>query len=198
MRKLTKTIVSFLVIFIVFVTVVGCLDWHLLQSKPQVISAHEGLEKTNSIAKGWRQNATLVVIYSAGEVTSEGKATKWRYSYAELSMITNTTKGYDVILSSDGSFTTYETKSPPTRYALSNWTIDSDEAIKIARENPTISTYLSTYKGATIESMAIGANQTCSGWTIEWSDQGFMDNPHSAKISIDANTGNVIYIESDA
>jgi len=117
-------------------------------------------------------------------------------SYAETFPMTNSTKGYDVIISYDGSYTTYERTYPPARDPLINWSIDSPKAVEIAKNNPTIHEYLSKYRGAIIESMAIGGNQTCSAWTIEWTDQGFMDKPHNAKISIDANTGEVIYVET--
>jgi hypothetical protein len=196
MKKL-KTILSKFIIFTIFLTITSILVWQMLpiySNNSRYISAMKDLEKANLIAKDWRQNATLIVVHSADEVTSEGLAKKWRYSYAEAFSIKNSTKGYDVILSSDDSYTTYERKYPPGKSPLFNWTIDSREAVKIAKKNSIINSYLSTYKNAIIESMALGANQTFCGWTIEWNDPGFMDDPHSAKISIDANTGMVLYI----
>jgi hypothetical protein len=75
---------------------------------------------------------------------------------------------------------------------ITNWTIDSDEAMEIAKKNQTISEYLSKCPDTSIF-MELWSNETYSCvWWIEFWCPFDGDNPYHAMMCIDGHTGQVL------
>ena len=149
------------------------------------------MEQANYLALEYSNTSKLVYIYSIGEIKEDGTAFKWRYTYANVS------NGLEVIIDSNGDYQMNELESPPSTAQIVNCTLDSDEAIEIAYSNPTISNYLEKYPRADVVRIAFGARINNSVCSIEWTDSGFADDPHNARIWIDATTGEILDVEAD-
>jgi len=151
-----------------------------------VITAMEGKSEADNLAQKWNDSAVLVAVYGYGN------SGEWRYSYSSNHANINLSTGFDVFIYANGTNVTEERVHPPSPDPISNWNIDSDKAEEIARANPEIKDWLREYNNANLQSMVLTANQTTSAWGIAWNDPGFMDDPHTSAIGIDATTGVVI------
>ncbi len=163
-----------------------------------LVPASEYINQANFIAKEWNNSSKCVVIIGA-ETDNTGLATIWRYSFVTSYSNGSTSDGLDVIFYSKGNYSVNE-RSPPSQVPITNWTIDSNEAVDIALTNNSIAQYLLKYSKASINKISfIGDLNVTDGCivSIEWTDQGFIDNPHNARIWIDATSGKVIQVECD-
>jgi len=81
---------------------------------------------------------------------------------------------------------------------LGNWSVDSKEAYEIMINNDKIKAFMDAYPNSKIDGGLMLSNVSGTPtWYIEMVDWGFMDDPHWAKIQIDATTGEVLYVEAD-
>ena len=151
-----------------------------------VITAMEGKSEADNLAQKWNDSAVLVAVYGYGN------SGEWRYSYSSNHASINLSTGFDVFICANGTNVTEEREHPPSPYPISNWNIDSINAIKIAQSNSEIKEWLNKYDNAKLQSIILTANESSSAWGIAWSDAGFMDDPHTIAIGIDARTGEVI------
>jgi len=190
---------------IVTIFLILFLSLQLSQNDKHGISAKEGKEIADSIAKNWHNDSVFVYCGSMGSC-KDGLAEEWYYVYYspstkvveynitkyEQSFIYVNANGYTKI---DSGFAVDSAIGLPAR----NWVLDSTDVAQIAKDNPTISAYLSKYKnpsaGYTLQVIESYPNRTT--WSIGWIDWGVMDDPHSARIYIDATTGEVLYVEAD-
>jgi len=165
------------------------------------ITAREGLALANGVAHEWNNDSVLVYVRDYGSFF-EGECTAWYYIYYSPSSgraINNWTT-YSLLFVDvyyDNTYKTEEIQSsaePP----ILNWTVDSDEAYSIAMKNKEIRAFMDEYPGACVDIFSLhGREDGNPVWNIEWVDWGFMDDPHWAKIQIDATTGEVFYVEAD-
>lgn len=141
-------------------------------------------------------------IIARGDITDSGKCSAWDY-YITIKLSDINYEGFILTIYSNGKNKLYgpgNTDTPPSSHIL-NWSIDSNEAVKIAESIEQIDNFLSKYKRANIVHMQLSMSKTYSIhnaiWSIHWTDYGFLDNPHNADAIIDANTGKVLEFLAD-
>jgi hypothetical protein len=181
-----------LVALVVIVIVAASIGYYLIKDVGvEGITALEGKITADEIAKNWNSSAGLVYVMAMGEIYSDGRCEKWGYSYTNNNPNMNLSTGFAVTIYANGSVNSGE-QEPPSPSIINDWIIDSDKAYEIARTNPEIKNWLREYHNANLQSLVLTANQTTSAWGIVWNDPGFMDDPHTSAIGIDASTGVVI------
>ena len=182
-------VISIVVILIISAT------FFIFYDKDQEISAIEGKILADEIAQDWNSSVGLVRVNLMTSIggTDNGLAQAWGFSYnCNASSI-----GFAVTIFSNGSYVCSEVE-PPTPYRINNWTIDSDEAFEIAKSNPEIKGWLDDHRNAVVQSMTLTAGPTSTSWGIAWFDSGFIDDPHTAVIGLNATTGEItnVYIQN--
>ena len=205
MKRYKKIILSFVCILTV-VMIIGTLIYSCLEKKEDLITAIEGKFIADELAKEWYNDALLVEVgqIGGGHDDNNGKDSRWYYKYVSHS--TNITEKniikYErlyVYVMSNGT-TTNETAfriREDIGKPIERWIIDSDQAVKIAKENPKISEFLSKYKGAHVGlNLRMEDEYPNAIWSIGWSHQGFMDDPHNANIVIDATNGEILEVDT--
>jgi len=196
MRKESKIII----VVIIAITIVVATIFLGRQMSSRGITALERRDIADGLASTWNSSAILVNVMGMGNKYSDGTCSEWGYSYSNNHPDINKSKGFFVTVYTNGSYVTGEVEHPPSPQSLHNWSVDSIESVSIAKSNPEISEFLSSYPNAKIERIVfIGEIIRSNGclMNIQWSDPGFMDNPHSARIWIDATNGEVIDVEAD-
>ncbi len=173
---------------------------YFIKSPTSHITAKGGLVKTKEILEERYRNDTWYLSYviGSGSVNSEGKSTCWTY-YVTVNK-SSYYEGLMIEVYSNGTFKVVgpgQSDKPPA-IVINNWTIDSDEAYSTAMRNEKIKAFMNKYDDADVDifSLSSSGNSGHPVWTIEWVDWGFMDDPHWAKIEIDATTGEVLYAEA--
>jgi hypothetical protein len=170
-----------------------------------VITAFEGYEITYKKSKEWHNDSMLMSIGSMGKHDENGKASKWYYEYYSpfTSIEENNVTKYEIIfifinykfeLSNITDYLVIDEIGEP----IINWSIDSDQAVAIAKRDNKIKSFLSKYENSEI-GLNLRMEKKYSNnpiWSIGWSDQGWMDNPHNARIIIDAKYGNILKVET--
>ena len=192
MDKKLKLIISVSVVFIVAASIALLY----VRNENVGITAREGLAIADDVAQEWNTSARLVTIYSIGGVSNSGMCNEWRYTYANFSQSSNSSRALEVIVSHDETWVISELEGPPTPNTITNWSLDSDQIINFAKNELHVNQYLNKYPNAKIDTMALSSRSDNQHiWYILWSDSGFMDDPHSAVIKLDANTGVVLYVD---
>ncbi len=166
-------------------------------------SAHEGITAmdakniTYNSAKIWHPNAVVVHMRS-GYLYSSGRAPYWFVAYAKPTIIGASTEFVEYKVDAEGTITGVWHSSGKYRGQSleTNWTIDSDEAYEIAISNYKIKKFLRKYDDAFVSSATLGGTSNRSVWVISWRSWGIFDNPHSARIEIDASTGEVLHVDA--
>ena len=180
---------------IAFLIILSVLFTLNIRNNSNGITAMEGLVIAENRVSEEYEGVLLVAARSFASVDSSGHCDKWLYYYRNA----NQTLEVQCIVSKNGSIELIEDFLPgPYLSPLTNWTIDSDKSVELAVNDSSIKAYLNQYNNARIESIYFTAgmeNNTTTFCWIEWSDSGFMDDPHSAVIKLDANTGEVLYVD---
>lgn len=187
-----------IVCLVIVIVVVGVFAFTYLQNQTEPINyftAMEGKECADTYATDTNITAVLYSVRAVGEINNDGESTQWRYIYGNYSSEGEYITGFEIVVNSNGSRVFCEIERPITNNYISNWTIDSPEALEIAKENPEIKQWLNKYDAAKLETIVVTAGNESSIWYILWSDSGVIDDPHSAVIKLDANTGEVLYVE---
>lgn len=186
-------IVSIIVIALVF------YGFHF-QVAEKGITAMEGKPIADEIARNWNANATLVSVREGGKMLSEGRFSSWYYVYYNSSIISRPMMCIEIKVYTDSRNETYTYELwSVEKMSIGGWTIDSDDAYKLATANDKIKAFFSKYSPY-LDGFFLSAStytQNKSVWFIDWCDPGFMDNPKWAKIEIDATTGEVLHVEAD-
>ena len=186
-----------ILIIVVVIIVLFSTIYFLSRDEVGWITALEGNEIADQTALNWNSSAELVEIRSYS-IDNNGYSVSWRYVYTSSSTPSNLVKGLEVLVFSNGSFNVNELPNPPSFIPISNWVIDSSEIVETAKENSAVSSYLSEYPNADISVMAlVGQNESGLNclWTIEWVDEGWLDNPHWTRIRLNGTTGEVVEVE---
>ena len=183
---------------IIIVIVVASIGIYLFKGEASVegITALEGRVSANSIAQEWNSSAHLVGVRMSGQ--HEGYADPICYTY------TNSTLGqipvffYEVYYNANLTYeiNTYTFYSPNGEDTpIVNWTIDSNDAFDIAKDNPEIAQFLR--HNPMVDGVQLSAQSGIPTWYILWTYDAGFDNPKSAQIKIDATTGEVLYVDAD-
>jgi len=162
------------------------------------ITAMEGREIADNLANIWNSSAILVNVMGMGVQYSDGTCSEWGYSYSSNHLDVNQSKGFLITVYVNGSYITGEVEHPPSPLSLQNWSIDSIEAVSIAKSNSEVSEFLQSYPNAKIERIVfIGENIQSNGclMNIQWSYNAWIDDPHDIRIWIDATNGDIIDVE---
>ncbi len=187
--------------FIVLLVLGGALYYQFAYVKEdEGITAMEGKEIADNIALNWSENATLIQI-GTSLISESGKADTWYVMYELPTKIGTVGETKEFKVFSNG--TVKEIFSSSGKYwgksLEENWSIDSDKLISIATSNERMKEWLSNHHDAEIEDFGIGINLEYSEnpiCVISWMSWGLWDNPQSARIIIDADTGEVLYVEA--
>jgi len=193
-----KTKILICCIVVVMIVVSAIVVFFVTQKQPSYITAKEGFEKAEPIAKKWNNASVLRGLRSG--VFQDGRSEGWLYEF-----IAPFSEGIIGALSVEiyfnGNVKTYEYRGQgnftPRLNFVPNWTLDSDEAMELAKKNQTIAEYLSKCSEA-YASMDLSANETYSCvWWIEF-DYPFRitEGSYHATISIDGHTGKVLSAEA--
>jgi len=193
-EKRFEIIVTLIVIVTIVIVILMGTYVLMKQIFPQKISAKEGEGLAHKIASEWHTNITLVFVQDVAQVDKDGRSEWWMYKYLWLD---DGSSCIEVSVSA-----TREVKTRFTKYyrepPIINWTIDSTDAMNIAKHNSHIRAFLSEYRDAIIESMFLAHSHidNKSIWSIYFHSSGMFDNPHNARIIIDAHTGEILEVET--
>ena len=171
------------------------------------ITAMEGSTVAESIAKSWHDDARLTQIGSLDSSEKiEGNAEGWIFTYYSPNTEEIVADG---VRYERAHIIVYANNTTSCSYAIryledigqtiENWTLDSSQAHQITLDNNEIHSFLKKYTHADI-GYTLQIRDTYPDrpvWFISFLDMGIMDNPHSAEIYIDANTGEVLYVHAD-
>jgi len=196
-RPLNVVMVTLVVL--VIVVLVGAYQYRSIEES-KWITAMEGKDLADALASNWSKNATLIGVRLASGYEKNGCSKAWFYDYVNSSsIITGTADIIEIMVYYNktafvtGYFkqnTTYE-----TIYPIRNWSIDSDEAYEIARNNDEIRRFLSNDPAVYV--FSLHGSDSSPKWFIEWTYDAGFDNPRWASITIDATTGEVLHVEAD-
>jgi hypothetical protein len=168
-------------------------------SSVEGITAMRAKEIADEYAKTWNSSAVAQELRSRSS-NEHGFADNWIVSYAiqvnagenssliEFSVYSNNT--VIEIPRSEQFYTGYNLET--------NWTIDSDYACQIADTCPDLKQWQSTYSDYYLESIGFGRNSYYSDFpicSISWGSSGFLDNPHSCRVIINAENSEIIEFE---
>lgn len=190
-----------ILILVIILTIGSIFSYYFhINDKTDGINAMENIETVDELATQWNSTAKLYYIIGGGEIYEDGSCDFWFYEYVTQPPDVNDSVRLSIKVYSNGTIIQTEDNRPIIFNPLENWSIDSDSAVEIAKLNEEVSNYLSKYPGAKIDRIAfVGENTRTNGclMNIEWTDPGFADDPHSARIWIDATNGEVIDVEAD-
>ena len=194
--NLKMTVILVIVAILAILAIGGSIVYFWNTYKPR-ITAMEGKSIADQTALKWSSTAVSVWAVSS-TINYDGRASSWSYEYASEPSLSG--KGLYITVTSDFAVTTSELKFPVDYIPITNWSIDSTDAVNIAKANSTIKEYLSTYSDAKISRMDLVShypdNISCV-WIVEWNSPGLWDNPHWAEVRIDATTGKILMVEAD-
>lgn len=210
MRDKMRHINVILIIILLLTTLSGCIEINP-DEDIKTITALEGKEKADKIANEWNEDSILVLVGSVGKGDDSGGRTAWYYSYysrPSTKVVDNVTKHQHVNIrvNSENEVSKEEFWSRKGE-DITNWTVDSDQAVEIAKQEPEIESYLDEYDDASLgmtlkmwDNLPNGEknpNQDSATWSIGWEDMGGFDDPKHARVFVDAESGEVLYVEAD-
>lgn len=177
----------------------GCIEIRRTDS-PETMSAMQAKDIVDEYIQ-WDDNYTVSHIRKGGMVSEDGESECWFVVYSLKGNIGEMVDTIEYKVYIDDVIEIPRSKSKYVGDVTINWSIDSPEALAIARNNEHISEWLSKYKRATIETMSFGLNREISPdpiWGIHWSySGGIFGDPVHAEIIINARNGEVIEVDAD-
>ena len=203
-KRTSLILISLAVVSIIIIAslIIIILD----SSELDVITALEGRDIAEPIALSWHDDAVLEHIVMTDK-NINGKSNSWRYRFYSPSSAntTNNYTQYDVLsvsTYSNGTLDSYTSITGIIQGNITNWTIDSDEAYEIAKNNRMIANWLSKYQPSfRIDLWGDGIYGSNSVWDFYFDDMSLasvFENYHRAEIHIDAHTGEVLFVDDDA
>ncbi len=197
------TIISLAMVSIIVLALFIVLSYGSYTSNDDIVDVapeKEHLSLSEKIAKNWSEQSHLVNVAVSIQKSPQNEPYVI-YTY------TNTTVGDIPVYCLEISV--YDAERYDTREymwhspngedkPIGNWSIDSKEAYEIAINNDKIKAFMGRYPNAEIDGGLMLSNASGTPtWYIKMVDWGFLDNPHTAEIQIDATTGNVLYVNAD-
>ncbi|MFW6142026.1 MAG: PepSY domain-containing protein [Candidatus Saliniplasma sp.] len=214
MRDKMRYIHIIVIMILLLTSLSGCIEINSDKEK-ETMTALQAYNIAKEIANEQYDDSILVLVGLGGYSDGKGGAYRWSfrcYSPSTLIIEDNVSyyqRMYIYVYADDNTEnqTRYITKSSFSN-PIENWTIDSDEAVEIAKQEPQIESYLDEYPGASLgmtlkmwEKLPDGRenpNQSSATWSIGWSDSGgYFGDPAHARVFINANTGEVLYVDAD-
>ena len=135
--------------------------------------------------------------YPNGEIDDSGNSSIWSFTYCKTNETTHVVELFEIFVFSNGS-----SRAVCENYSgayfnvtpVNNWSIDSNEAFEIAKNNEAVKEFRSTYSGEYINVFALYWDEECQRevWKLTWRYEGPLDNIEQVTILIDANTGNIL------
>jgi len=186
----TKLIIVSVIVIILVISSIGI---YLMGGGASGITAMEGREIADEIALNWSANATLTRIQKGADMY--GNFNGWGYSYFDEPIITNSTKCANIGIKTNGTTSIRISTVLGDRQPMGMWSIDSDVAYEIAKDNSAIKSFL--LHRPVLDTFSLGNSTGTPTWYIEWGYNAWIDDPHWARIEIDANTGEVLFVEAD-
>ena len=178
---------------IIVIIVVASLGYYLVYQKNSGITAMEGREVADEIAIDWNENAILINV-RAINMCDDGTSESWVYYYSPTLNIVGNTNCLSVWVFSNSSTRLRYDAEPGDGRPINNWDIDSDEAYEIALSNYEVNLFM--LKNPKFDTFQLGHSPSGNFiWYLGWSDNGFLDNPSSIYVQIDATTGQVLSVE---
>ena len=191
-----------LVALVVIVIVAASIGFYLIKDgaiNTQSVSAFDKIDSANQIAINWKNDSVLYAICMQ-EQNNNGEITAWRYEYFSPSsaIIVNINHTIytccKVYLFSNGT-NKINSFNSSNIYPSDNLKIDSTDAYDIAMSNSEIEDFMHHDPGLFL--FQLSNDSIRSVWQIEWTYDAGFDDPKWAEIHIDANTGEVLYVEAD-
>jgi hypothetical protein len=193
LEKKNKRII--IVSIVIILVVVGILVYPLFLDANEAeegMTAIEGKVIADEVAKEWNDNATLYRVSVGEQSVPTGKAGLWQYYY----------RTFDKNFSADRQIVVYVYNETGVYYfplaleandtPIRNWEIDSDQAIDIALNNKTLSSYLTTNeigRERTLSFMLTMENKSYPVWKISWDKEFDVSDMDDARIKINATSG---------
>jgi len=214
MRDKMRYIPIIVIIILLLTTLSGCIEINSDEEK-ETMPALQAYEIAEEIAKEWYDDSVLVLVGLGGYSDGRGGAHRWSFRYYSPStlIIEDNVSYYKrmyIYVYADNETETQTAYIAKSSFSdpIGNWTIDSDEAVEIAKQIPEIESYLDEYSRASLgmtlkmwERLPDGRenpNQDSATWSIGWSDSGgIFGDPAHARVFINANTGEVLYVDAD-
>ena len=213
MRDKMRYIHIFVIIILLLISLSGCIEINSDEEK-ETMTALQAYEIAEETAKEWYDDSVLILVGLGGYSDGRGGAHRWSFRYYSPSNYIdhndNATKYASayIYIYANNDTDIVEDFSIIYDKTITNWTIDSDEAVEIAKQEPQIESYLDGYPGAGLgmslkmwERLPDGRenpNQDSATWSIRWEHMGGMfDDPAHARVFINANTGEVLYVDAD-
>lgn len=200
-----------LIIIVPVIIIIVCALFYVVffyEASVEKVTAIEGKEVADEAALGHYDSAILVSISTEGvrwpdyiNITEDGRSTDWYYYYITSEIYGGNATSFCIHFD-EGEYKMSYTGGPLVSTSnltdfisanhLRNWSIDSSDAIQIAKSNTTFSNWLSANTGASLSIMGLEYDQDVKNacWLIEYSD-----GTYDAVIYIDAQTGAVIDVE---
>ncbi len=192
-----KFIVGVAVVVLIIAIIV--LSSHINTLETHGISAVNAKNIADERATEINESLKLYSVVGIGNYLDNGECEGWMFKYRSDSHLSERAV---IKVWWDGKVESYTDDFSTKSAFIKNWTIDTTEAVRIAKNVQEIKEYLSRFDNPYIERIAIvGENNRTNGCiiNIQWmAGSGFVpDNPHTAEIQIDATTGNVLYVNAD-
>ena len=187
-----------LVALVVIVIVTASVGYYLIKDGEvgvDGITAMEGLDIANPLAKNWNTSAVLIVASKGSNMNGNGEFQLWYYLYTNTQNFTNTPQCLEIQVFSNGSYKLRYDAGIGDKRPINSYIIDSDKAYDIATAQSELKTFF--IHNPMLDHMSLSNSSGTPSWYIDWAYDAGFDNPKWAEIQIDANTGEVLYVEAD-
>lgn len=192
----TKTILTIITILIVIIVIAATGTILLINNnESQGITAIEGEAIANPIAKNWNTSAVLIVASKGSNMEENGEFSLWYYKYINGPTIIDSSECLEIKVYSDGVTELRSNASIGDKTPINSWIIDSDEAYEISNSQNELVGFFN--HNPMLDHMSLSNSSGIPTWYIDWAYDAGFDDPKWAQIQIDANTGEVLYVEVD-
>jgi len=210
-KKLCSLAFSSIILLAVFSS--GCIDIRFNSDEERLTAkttfqlafedANESMERKLTV-----EEVRIGQIW--GSANNDGYGKRWHCSFSIPKNHTHRI-GFDYTIYEDESIELINKKTSQINNGnpIENWTIDSDEAVEIAKQESQIESYLDEYPRAGLRMDLMmwerrlpdgreNPNRDSATWVIGWEYMGGMfEDPAHAQVFINANTGEVLYADAD-
>jgi len=192
-------ICSTILIIVTFTCAIVGLGWYILSNLPEdereSMSAMEGLELAQPLINEWNASGLLFEIYTNNEVVAkekiflDGRALRWHYCLLDSTSSIKITVPHDKEPWSEIS----ELSEPRTDWPfITNWDLDSTEAIKIINEYQPFKDFANGNSDLRLTFMHLYHLSDSYVWEYEWQKEQQKEH-HSMKFFLDVETEEPFY-----
>ncbi|MBA3046501.1 MAG: hypothetical protein FP824_09870 [Euryarchaeota archaeon] len=168
---------------------------------PRGMTAFEGKEYADERISLLCQDGALVSLKGRA-IANDGRCSQWVFEYVSAS----NNKSYEISVYENGTAVSTSRDIDDGRLSveITDWVLDSTDAFGLAKED----IIFSRFRSENLESISdiylrhldmnvSGYHINQAAWFIGLWSGGFMDNPKSAEIYIDAKTGEVLHADAN-